>query len=264
MSDESPNRLLEAIQKLKTQPPLTGSRYYAITLLGTEEGKVNHFWQSHIIGMSDDKKSQIREISFVHPLKMLKLWKEIREPGVLINNEIDFFAYYLIGGNGVIEQSLCKRFLPNMVEPREIVRSISQGLMCTDTIPETWLRRAPTKKDRMRILKRDNFRCRLCGRSPHDYVDVELHLHHALPWGRGGLTEDDNLVTLCQTCHKGLDPHYDPEVFAQIGIETQLPKLSTVDDYRRGVVNYRKIATKGYKDLYNSLKEQKGNKSDHN
>lgn len=239
------------------QQPLSENRYYAITLLGTEEGKVNHFWQSHIIGLSDDKKRQIREVSFVDPLKMLKLWKKIQEPGMLVNSAKDFFTYYLVGGNGVVEQSLCKRFLPKIVEPREVARSVSQGLICTDTIPEPWLRRAPTKKDRMRLLKRDNFRCRLCGRSPHNCVDVELHLHHARPWSMGGLTEDDNLVALCQTCHSGLDPHYDPGVFAQIGVETQLPKLSTTEDYQRGVMNYRKIAAEGYEELYNSLKDQK-------
>lgn len=35
-------------------------------------------------------------------------------------------------------------------------------------------------------------------------------------WKNGGLTEDDNLITLCHTCHKGLDPHEDFDLFELI------------------------------------------------
>jgi 5-methylcytosine-specific restriction endonuclease McrA len=38
----------------------------------------------------------------------------------------------------------------------------------------------------MRILKRDRRRCRVCGRSPDDFVDVTLHVHHIVPWSRSG------------------------------------------------------------------------------
>ena len=61
----------------------------------------------------------------------------------------------------------------------------------------------------MRVLKRDEYRCRICGRKEADHVDVELHVHHVKPWAKGGLTVEDNLATLCHTCHKGLDPHED-------------------------------------------------------
>ena len=57
-----------------------------------------------------------------------------------------------------------------------------------------------SRKQRFRILKRDNFTCQMCGRkSP----DVELHIDHKIPVSKGGKTVDDNLVTLCSDCNFG-------------------------------------------------------------
>jgi hypothetical protein len=30
----------------------------------------------------------------------------------------------------------------------------------------------------MDVLRRDDFRCQICGRRAADYVDIELHVHH--------------------------------------------------------------------------------------
>lgn len=62
----------------------------------------------------------------------------------------------------------------------------------------------------MQVLKRDGYRCVVRGRRPADHIDVELHVHHILPWEAHGPTAEQNLVTLCGTCHKGLDPHFEP------------------------------------------------------
>lgn len=65
--------------------------------------------------------------------------------------------------------------------------------------------RASTRKLRMEVLKRDDFRC-VCGRRASDHVDLELAVHHVIPVDDGGPTIESNLMTLCTTCHKGLDP----------------------------------------------------------
>jgi HNH endonuclease len=62
----------------------------------------------------------------------------------------------------------------------------------------------------MRVLKRDGYRCVVCGRRPADHLDLELHVHHLIPWRMHGPTAEENLVTLCGTCHKGLDPDFEP------------------------------------------------------
>ena len=64
----------------------------------------------------------------------------------------------------------------------------------------------------MRVLKREGYRCVVCGRRPGDYTDLELHAHHVIPWRMHGPTSEDNLVTLCGTCHKGLDPDFQPSL----------------------------------------------------
>jgi hypothetical protein len=88
----------------------------------------------------------------------------------------------------------------------------------TQHLPNTALQRAPSRKLRMQVLRRDGFRCVVCGRRPTDYVDVELHVHHVLPWGRHGPTAEENLIALCGTCHDGLDPHTEPRLRELAGL----------------------------------------------
>ncbi len=57
------------------------------------------------------------------------------------------------------------------------------------------------------VLKRDAFRCVICGRSAED--GVKLHVDHILPVSRGGKTEMGNLRTLCQSCNLGKRDKYD-------------------------------------------------------
>ncbi len=56
---------------------------------------------------------------------------------------------------------------------------------------------------RYRILKRDNFKCVICGRSPANSVGLELHIDHIEPWSKGGSNEEHNLRSLCSDCNLG-------------------------------------------------------------
>ena len=56
---------------------------------------------------------------------------------------------------------------------------------------------------RFLVMKRDNFKCRLCGASPATNPSVELHIDHIHPWSKGGETTIDNLQTLCSKCNLG-------------------------------------------------------------
>lgn len=56
---------------------------------------------------------------------------------------------------------------------------------------------------RYHVLKRDNFRCVVCGASPAITRGVVLHVDHIHPWSKGGATIDDNLRTTCQACNLG-------------------------------------------------------------
>ena len=56
---------------------------------------------------------------------------------------------------------------------------------------------------RYSVLKRDSFRCVICGRSPATHLGVVLHVDHIIPWARGGKTVVDNLRSLCLQCNLG-------------------------------------------------------------
>lgn len=51
------------------------------------------------------------------------------------------------------------------------------------------------------ILRRDGFKCQLCGATQED--GVKLHVDHIIPVAKGGKTEYSNLRTLCEKCNRG-------------------------------------------------------------
>lgn len=54
---------------------------------------------------------------------------------------------------------------------------------------------------RYNVLKRDHFRCQICGATQAD--GVKLHVDHIVPIAKGGKTELSNLRTLCDRCNLG-------------------------------------------------------------
>ena len=56
---------------------------------------------------------------------------------------------------------------------------------------------------RYKVLKRDNFKCVICGRSPAKDQNIELHVDHIIPYSKGGETVIENLRTLCSDCNLG-------------------------------------------------------------
>lgn len=51
------------------------------------------------------------------------------------------------------------------------------------------------------VLKRDKFKCQICGRTSKD--NVKLEVDHIIPVSKGGKTEISNLQTLCERCNRG-------------------------------------------------------------
>ena len=73
------------------------------------------------------------------------------------------------------------------------------------TLPRDGIKRARDPLPaglRFRILVRDGFRCRYCGRSG-DAPGVVLHVDHVVPVAAGGVTIEDNLRTACEECNLG-------------------------------------------------------------
>jgi len=64
-------------------------------------------------------------------------------------------------------------------------------------------RKTLSAKTRLRILKRDDFKCTNCGRSPATDPRVVLEVDHYEPVSKDGSDDDTNLKTLCRDCNRG-------------------------------------------------------------
>jgi hypothetical protein len=63
--------------------------------------------------------------------------------------------------------------------------------------------RDPSLALRFLVLRRDNFCCVACGRSPATVAGLVLEIDHLIPWSKGGETLAANLRTLCFDCNRG-------------------------------------------------------------
>ncbi len=75
---------------------------------------------------------------------------------------------------------------------------------------EEWMateRAKLTFQMRYLILRRDHYRCCLCGRSAASDPGVRLEVDHRTPVSDWGLTEESNLWTLCRECNRGKGVH---------------------------------------------------------
>lgn len=53
------------------------------------------------------------------------------------------------------------------------------------------------------VMRRANFKCQHCGRSPATDSSIILHVDHIKAWANGGETVIENLQTLCSKCNIG-------------------------------------------------------------
>lgn len=56
---------------------------------------------------------------------------------------------------------------------------------------------------RFEVFRRDGYRCKICGMSPEADPEVTLHVDHIIPVSLGGISEIENLQTLCSSCNMG-------------------------------------------------------------
>ena len=59
----------------------------------------------------------------------------------------------------------------------------------------------PYEDLRMRVLRRDGWRCQSCG------TMLNLEVHHKQFRSRSGEDSEENLIVLCSACHKGMHGH---------------------------------------------------------
>lgn len=106
---------------------------------------------------------------------------------------LEFFVAYING-----EQDVEKPVEEEQTQPIEYKPVISEN-----DKPKHSTRRDINLRLRFNVMKRDNFKCCICGRSPATTPGLELHIDHIKPWSKGGETVIDNLQTLCSDCNLG-------------------------------------------------------------
>lgn len=236
-------------QELKSIDP--DKEYYAITLLGTVDGKMRWSAYTHWAGWANGKPGrEIREASIVNALYMAETWKDLGEGYLVVNSTTGLLIYVRYGGNALVDKEICEKYFRDIIRAQETAYDGAIGFKASSSLAPHVFKRAPRPKHRMNIIKRDQYRCKICGRRPDDYTDIELHVHHIRPWKKGGLTEDENLVTLCDTCHDGLQPHGELSLYQLLDPDAFTPNLSNrKNEYIEGVRLYREYAKRRFSDL---------------
>ncbi|HWX84649.1 MAG TPA: HNH endonuclease [Xanthobacteraceae bacterium] len=214
--------------------------YYAITLTADRTHKIIFGLQTEWVGWADDtQRHELRQGRIVYS-DFVKLWEALEQPFAFVHTVDDAMLFFLSGGNALVEKELAERLFPGMIKPHHSIPDGPTGFKGPGMFEATAFRRAPTPKIRMQVLNRDGRRCRICGRRPDDDTDVILHVHHIRPWEKGGVTDIGNLVTLCHTCHIGLEPHEDHSLFRHTSNPAEGTAEFSMLEFREGVANYRK------------------------
>lgn len=93
-------------------------------------------------------------------------------------------------------------------------------------------RKAISAKKRLEVLKRDNFTCQSCGRSPAMYPElqidavVKLEVDHFQPHSKDGSDDIENLHTLCILCNRGKGSNKNLNITIQNKINILLDKIN--------------------------------------
>jgi hypothetical protein len=86
---------------------------------------------------------------------------------------------------------------------KSIITSKKQSKSLQKPVVKKRTNRIANLRQRFRVMKRDGFKCVLCGSSPATQAGCELHIDHIIPWSKGGETVEENLRTLCSSCNLG-------------------------------------------------------------
>ena len=244
--------LKEVAQNMLQRDPDKNLEHYAVTIIANKEGNPSWSVQSIWDGFADDEhKIEIRKASLVNASRLVKFLREEAQEGCMVAEKREELSIFLLmGGHAVIEKNIAEAVLEEFLKPHPVARTGFTGFQSTKDIPDTTFQRSPTKKQRIRVLKRDGYRCKICGRAPHNNVDITLHVHHIRPWADKGLTHGENLLTLCHTCHEGLDPHHELFLFGLLTESGQVfDTESSRKDHFEAVKLFRKESFKRAKEV---------------
>lgn len=152
----------------------------------------------------DKKNSIYRSIEkdipfFIRKFSKRKLNKELGFEHANLHNvyyPTYIFKYISSGGNASMQ---CKIVL-DITSLNEFIVYLSNIVKFKKSVAGQ--RALMTSKLRCYILERDNYTCKLCGNSTKLEPNLLLEIDHIIPISKGGMTELNNLQTLCWRCNR--------------------------------------------------------------
>jgi hypothetical protein len=93
---------------------------------------------------------------------------------------------------------------PDQHNQQQAVTGLSSIIAANKVLPtKRKTSRAISWRLRFLVMRRDNFRCCMCGAMQNVEKDIRLEVDHIVPWSAGGETIPENLQTLCNRCNSG-------------------------------------------------------------
>lgn len=96
-----------------------------------------------------------------------------------------------------------EKFVENINNEEDVSSESSIKSLITEPLTRHKTKRDINWRLRFIVMKRDNFKCQKCGRSPATDPSTVLHIDHKIAWANGGETVIENLETLCFMCNIG-------------------------------------------------------------
>lgn len=222
--------------------------YFAAALLGSDTGW-NLAFETGFAGFPEgggpDDGVELREPVRVYPDRITRLWEDAGQGWVVVNERAQLIWLFRFGGNALIAEEIAREHLAEFIQPIEMVPNGPIGFRRFDPDAREVKRRRPRPTQKARILRRDDHRCQVCHRRPANGGDIRLELHHIRPFSMGGLTIDENLITVCNECHNSFDPHYQPGLFwLPDGHARGALQQRSADAHNQRVEAYRRIAAR--------------------
>ncbi|MCT4184890.1 hypothetical protein HZP28_13030 [Elizabethkingia anophelis] len=113
------------LKRLISQKPLENTEYYQFSIYSEENSKFSYTFMTNWCGNDENNPLiEIREPSLIIPDIAIQLFKDIKEPLLVINNKHDFgYFMHLFGGNGLITKGLCELYLPELIKPKKNIKT---------------------------------------------------------------------------------------------------------------------------------------------
>lgn len=108
------------------------------------------------------------------------------------------YKFVYTSGGGLTQRSFTVPMTEDTIV--ELIKALESKLTATAFAKEQ--RTLMTKKLREFIKNRDNYTCCICGNSISAEPNLLLEIDHIIPVSKGGLTEENNLQTLCWKCNR--------------------------------------------------------------